>query len=141
MGHTVNVLASLLRWLLVPVVVVAVAAITAAGGRWVVMASARHCSPGYQAGGACVEPWHTGVIEASIYGGLLVAVPAAVMLSALTAPALKRSIAVSVLLTVLGVLLYLYRVTGWAQLLMPVAVAAVCGVGALWWVFSRNRTA
>lgn len=136
-----KVFAAVMRWLLVPVSAIAIAALGFAIGRWIVSAAGRRCAPELHAGGACVESWHTGLIEAVVYAGLIVTVPALIIVPVLIAPALRRTLAIVVASILLGSFFIFYRITGWAELLTPFAVAALCAAVTLWWIWSRSRTA
>ncbi len=131
----------MMRWLLVPVSAVAIAGLGFATGRWIVSAAGHRCAPEFHAGGACVESWHTGLIETVVYAGLIVTVPALIIVPVLIAPALRRTLAIIVASILLGSLFTFYRVTGWAELLAPLIVAALCAAVTLWWIWSRSRTA
>ena len=132
----------ILRWLAVPVVLAAVAAGCFLAAREAVNIADQRCE--YMVGGACVEGWHTGMIEWTIYISVLVALLLMTTLSAWIAPALKRPIAVLAGLLGVGVLSWGYFMTGWIQLLQPVfvaIVAAALGVLLVWrWQGGREVT-
>ena len=124
---------STLRWLSVPLVIVGVAAGCAACARWFVNLADERCRD--MVGGACVESWHTDVVEWSIYVGVVVAFLLMTILSAWVAPSLKR--AVSIVVGVLGVLVLIVGrlMTGWDVMLLPVlvgAVSALVGIMIVW---------
>ena len=89
-------------------------------------------------GGACVAPWHTTVVEIAIYVAIVLAVAGLVILPSLIAPHLKRIVALVLLLAALAVVTAAYIVTGWKDLLMPLAVTALTGGTAFWWIWSRT---
>ena len=80
-----------LRWLLTPLAAVSSVVGVIIAGRWTVTLADARCPSQSMIGGACVEPWHTGVVEAVIYVGLVLAAAGLVVLISLIAPALKRS--------------------------------------------------
>jgi hypothetical protein len=127
-----------IRWLLVPVSAAAVVAACAAAARWSITIVDRSCPAASMAGGACVEPWHTTAVEASIYIGVGLAALGVVVLPSLIAPQLKRTISIVAFGAATGVTVAAYFRTGWADLLMLVAVAVVSGGIGLWWVWSRR---
>lgn len=134
-----RILGKVLRWLLVPVTAVAVVAAVVAAGRWGVALADRRCPVESMVGGACVEPWHTSIVEAAIYIGAVAAAAGLVVLPAMVAPHFKRAVGAFGLAALLGGSGYAYSVTGWVQLLWPCVVALPAGALALWWVWSRTR--
>ena len=126
---------AILRWLLVPVCMGAVAAATFLGGRWVVARADARCAPENLIGGACVEPWQTGTIELVIYVAVIVMALGLTLLPAALAPALKRSVAVLGALLALVPMGFIYYVFGWAEVFPPMllaALAGLCGIAGVW---------
>ncbi|HEX7036818.1 MAG TPA: hypothetical protein VF210_13660 [Pseudomonadales bacterium] len=127
-----------IRWLLVPVSAVAVIAASVVAGRAAVALADRRCPTESLIGGSCVEPWHTSVVEAAIYGAVAVCVAGLVILPARIAPQLQRTVAVLLFLAAVGCAGAAFVLTGWADLLRPLLVAVPVGALALWWVWSRR---
>jgi hypothetical protein len=137
----VAILGPLLRWLLVPVGAVLVVAGVAVAARWAVTVADGQCPADSMVAGACVEPWHTGVVEASVYAAVVLAALGLVAVPTLIAPALKRTVAVLGFLLASTVVVAGYYLTGWADLLGPLAVTIVSAGLALAWVWIRRRPA
>jgi len=131
---------TVVRWVLVPVSAVAVVVSCAAAARAVVSFIDQRCLRESMVGGACVEPWHTSAVEASIYLGVIVAALAVVILPAMIAPTFKRTVAVILFLTAVSVAAAPYMLTTWTELLRPLAAAVLSGAAALWWVWSRRKS-
>lgn len=130
----------IVRWLLVPASAVAVVALAVAGSRWAVSLIDRRCPVDRMIGGACVEPWHTGAVEGSIYVSVVVGALALALVPAMVAPGLKRTVAAAGCLLGVGAGLTLYLSTGWNELLVPLILAAAAGSLGVWWVCYRRRT-
>ena len=116
----------ILRWLAIPVVYAGVAAGCFFAARWAVSIADGRCVE--SVGGACVEGWHTGVVEWSIYVAIVVGLLAITLLCSWLAPAGKKVVAVVIALLGIAPLAAGYIVTGWAELAMPVFVAALAGL-------------
>ena len=129
----------ILRWLLVPVCMGAVAAAAFFGGRWVVSRADARCAPENLIGGACVEPWQTGTIEMVIYGAVVLMGVGLTLLPAALAPALKRSVAVLGGVLALVPLGFIYAVFGWAEVFAPMLVTALAGLAGIGWVWTRHN--
>ena len=131
----------ILRWLGVPAVIVGVVGGSVLLARYAVARADLRCEN--QVGGACVESWHTGVVEWSIYVGVVVTVLLVTLLSAWIAPMLKRSVSVVAALLCVLPLAAAYIVTGWAELGSPIflaILAAVLGMALVWRFQSTSRT-
>ncbi len=133
-------LSRIVRWLLVPVSAAAVVALAIAGSRWAVSLADRHCPIDRMVGGACVEPWHTGVVEAAIYVAIAAGALGLALLPAMVAPNLKRTVAVAGCLLAVGAVLTLYLSTSWRVLLLPLLLAAAGSGLGVWWIWSRRTT-
>ncbi len=134
-----SVSVAIIRWLLVPVCMGAVAGAAFFGGRWVVSLADQRCAPKNLIGGACVEPWQTGTIEMVIYAGVVVMGLGLTLLPAVVAPALKRVVAVLGGLLALVPLGFIYFVFGWAELFAPMIAAALAGLCGIAWVWTRQN--
>jgi len=136
----VTVLAKAIRWLVVPVAAAAVIVGTFAAGRWAVTIADGRCPPESMVGGACVEPWHTSVVETVIYAGVVLAAIGIVILPAVIAPNFKRTTAAVAFALGVGGLAAMHiaasNVMGWSELIRPLFIAALAGAVSLWWVFS-----
>jgi hypothetical protein len=137
----VAILGPLLRWLLVPVAAAMVLAGVAATARWAVTVADGQCPVDSMVAGACVEPWHTGVVEASVYVGVVLAALGLVVVPTLIAPALKRTVAVLGFLLASSLVAGGYYLTGWGDLLGLLAVTLVSAGLTLAWVWIRWRPA
>lgn len=139
-GIVVSVLARALRWLLVPISAAAVVAGTIIAGRWAVAIAAGRCAPQNMVGGACVEPWHTSVVETVVYTGVVLAAAGIVVLPAAIAPEFKRTTGAVTFVLGVGGLLAVHvaasNLMGWSELMLPLLLAAATGAAALWWAFS-----
>lgn len=133
-----NLIGKALRWLLVPLSAIGVVALAIGAGRGIVLWADRHCPAQDLVAGSCVSPWHTSVVEAAIYLGLVAATLGLVIVPSRLAPGLKRTVAVTGLAMPLAGLLFAWQVTRWPQFLVPLAVATACGAVALSWVCSRR---
>jgi len=129
-----------IRWLLVPVSAAAIIGICVVAARGAITLVDQRCPPESRVGGACVEPWHTTAVEVTIYTAFVVAALALVIVPSLVAPRLKRAVAMVMLLAGLGIPGTMYYFTSWAELLAPLAVAALAGAIALWWVWRRGAS-
>lgn len=112
---------SVLRWLGVPFLMAAIGLVCVLISRWVVSSADNNCTD--MVGGACVEGWHTDVVEWSIYLGLVAAILLMIVLCAWLAPTGKRIVAVVVGVLAIAPVLAGYVMTGWAELVPPVLVA------------------
>lgn len=128
-----------LRWLLTPVAAALWVGGIVVAGRWVVSLADARCASGNMVGGACVEPWHTGVVEGVIYVGLILGAAGLVTLPALIAPALKRSMATLGFLLGAGLVGTLYFMTRWSDFQMPLLVVLVSGGISVWWMWTRGE--
>lgn len=128
-----------IRWLLVPVSAAAVVGACIVAARWAVTMVDRHCPIGSMVGGACVEPWHTTAVEASIYTAIVLAVLGLVILPSLIAPQLQRAVAVVAGLAAFAAAGAAYFMTAWADLLVPLVVTVMTGGVGVLWVWSRSR--
>jgi len=128
------------RWLLVPVSAVVVVGLAIAGGRGTVTLIDGRCPPQSMVGGACVEPWHTGAVEAVIYTATGIGVLALAIVPALIAPSLKRSVAAAGALLGVGAVAAFYAVTTWPVVLPLLALAATAGGLGLWWTWRRSAS-
>lgn len=131
-------LVTVIRWLLVPVSAVAVIAAGMLGARAAVAIADRRCPMESMVGGSCVEPWHTSVVETTIYVAAAVCMAGLVILPALIAPQLQRTVAVLLFLAAVGCIAAAFVLTGWPDLLRPLLVAVPVGALALWWIWSRR---
>jgi hypothetical protein len=128
-----------IRWLLVPVSAAAVVGACIVAARWAVSIVDRRCPAGSMVGGACVEPWHTTAVEASIYTAIVLAVLGLVILPSLIAPQLKRTVAVVAFLGAIAAAGAVYFMTAWAEMLLPLVVTVLSGGIGILWVWSRSR--
>lgn len=137
-----GMLANAIRWLLVPVAAAAMVAGAVIAARWAVSMADGRCPPASMVGGSCVEPWHTTVVELAFYAATVLAAAGVVILPAIVAPRLKRSVAVTAFVLAVGsaiaVHVAAYRGLGWSELLTPVIVVAAIGAAAVWWVCARR---
>lgn len=131
----------LVRWLLVPVSAAMVVAGVIAAARWAVSVAGQRCAAESMVGGACVESWHTSMVEAAIYVGVVLVALGLVMVPSMIAPGFKRAVAALGFLLTVGGIGTIYFLTAWAELLGPLAVAAVMAAAALWWAWSGRRLA
>ncbi len=127
-----------IRWLLVPVVAAAVVAIVVVGGRWVVSLADARCAPENFAGGACVEPWQTGAVEAAIYTGVVLVALGLTLLPSALAPSLKRTVSIIGALLAVAPLAFIYYSTRWPEVVAPLALAAIVCVAGSGWVWLRS---
>jgi hypothetical protein len=139
MAAGTRVLGYVLRWLLVPVAAAGVVAAVIAGARWAVSLADRRCPVSSMVGGACVEPWHTSAVEAAIYAAVGLATLGIVVLPALIAPQLKRSVAVVGFAAVLAMAAAVRFRFGWSGLLIPSLIALACGTVALIWTWRHSH--
>jgi hypothetical protein len=128
-----------IRWLLVPLSAAAVVVAGIVGARWAVSIVDRRCPVESMVGGACVEPWHTTAVEASIYTAIVLAVLGLVILPSLIAPQLKRTVAVVAFLGAIAAAGAAYFMTAWAEMLLPLVVTVLSGGIGILWVWSRSR--
>jgi len=128
----------IVRWLLVPVAATAVVAVAIVAGRGAVDLIDGRCPPQSMIGGACVEPWHTGAVEAVIYGATGLGVLALVIVPAAVAPGLKRSIAGAGALVGTGAVGALYLLTTWPVVLPLLALAGAAAALGLWCTWRRS---
>ncbi|NBC23796.1 MAG: hypothetical protein GVY21_10005 [Gammaproteobacteria bacterium] len=134
-----SLLGKVVRWLLVPVAAAAIIVLTIMAGRGVVDLIDGRCPPQSMIGGACVEPWHTGAVEAVIYGATGLGVLALVIVPALVAPSLQRSVASAGALLGTGAVGAFYLLTTWAVVLPLLAVAVAAAALGLWWAWRRSN--
>lgn len=134
-----RILRLLVRWLLVPGSAAAVLVALVAGGRWAVGQADLRCPADLMVGGACVASWHTSVVEAAIYVCVVLAGIGVVLIPALIAPKLERTVAVLGFLLVVGTAAAAFQMTGWAELVGPLVAVAIAGAAGLGWVWSRGR--
>lgn len=135
----VSAIGQAIRWLLVPVSAAAVVGACIVAARWAVSMVDRQCPIGSMVGGACVEPWHTTAVEASIYTAIVPAVLGLVILPSLIAPQFKRTVAVAACLGAIAAAGAAYVMTAWADLLLPLVVTVMSGGVGILWVWSRFR--
>ncbi len=86
-------------------------------------------------GGACVAPWHTTAVEWVIYGATVFGVLALVIVPALVAPRLERTVAGAGALLAIGSTAALYVITAWSvmvPLVVIAAAAAALGLACIW---------
>jgi|TARA_Y100000294_G_C8532591_1_gene327654 hypothetical protein len=93
---------TILRWILLLPTLVLVCLLVAAAATGIVSYADGQCAPRQMAAGVCVAPWHTTVMDAVIYGGMLIAAGGAVLAGALVAPRFKLAIAFAILVSVLA---------------------------------------
>lgn len=134
-----SAIGTIIRWLLVPVSAAAVVGACIVAARWAVSLADRRCPIESMVGGACVEPWHTTAVEASIYTAIVLAVPGLVILPSLIAPQLKRAVAVVAFLAAIAVVGAAYFMTAWADMLLPLVVTVISGGMGILWVWIRSR--
>ena len=139
-GRKLRILALLLRWLLVPVSMAALAMAGALIGRWLVALGDSRCTNENLIGGACVEAWQTGFVELVIYAGAIVLVLALTALPTAIAPALKRTVACSCGLVVPVMTTLVYFRFGWADFLPLVFVTTATAVVGISLVFFWRRS-
>jgi hypothetical protein len=135
----VSVIGKGIRWLLVPVSAAAVVVACILAARWAVSMVDGRCPTGSMVGGACVEPWHTSAVEASIYTAIVLAVLGFVILPSLIAPQLKRTVAVVAFLGATAVVGAAYFMTAWADMLLPLVVTVMSGGIGILLIWSRSR--
>ena len=135
-----RVLGLLGRWLLVPVSAVAIVITVIAAGRGSVALADGRCPVTSMVGGACVASWHTSVVEAAIYAGVILVALGLVIVPAMIAPALKRTVAVTGFVLVAGAVGAVYYLTSWGELLAPLLAAIASGGAALGWMWKRGVT-
>jgi hypothetical protein len=128
-------IARIIRWLLLPVSAVAMIAGAVFGARWAVALVDRRCPADSLVGGACVAPWHTSAVEASMYVAIALAALGVVVLSGLIAPRLKRTVPTIAFAAVVGTMAAPWALTNWDGLLLPLAIATASGGIGLWWVW------
>lgn len=134
-----------LRWLVVPVSVVAVVGACIFGARAAISVVDRSCPAARMVGDACVAPWHTTAVEVAIYTAVALAALGLVLLPSAAAPYLKRAVAAVGFVIVPGALAWLAMASpaffpiDWDELLIPFIIAAVFGGAALWWSLRRRR--
>ena len=126
MFERAHVLVKTLRWLLLPLLLAALLWGAVGAGQRYVDNAAQRCA--HAVGGACVEGWHTTVIERVIYTGVVVTPLALTLLAGWVAPNLKRLAAGIAALLCAGLLLVGFLMTSWPELLPPAAVAGVAGL-------------
>ena len=139
-GRALRILGLLLRWLLVPIVTVALGLAGALLGRWIVSLGDSRCTTENLIGGACVEAWQTGFVEAVIYAVAIVLVLAMTALPAAMAPALKRSVACICGLIVPILVIGAYLRFGWTDFLPLVFVTTASAVVGISLVFFWRRS-
>ena len=129
----------LIRWLLVPVSTVAIAAGAVALSRALVGWFDQRCAPENLIGGACVESWHTGAVETGIYAAVILGGFLLATIPALLAPAYRRAVAVLILLLVFAGIAWANFTFGWGDIVLPSIVAlAVTALGCLL-IWRRQR--
>ncbi len=131
-----SVVISILRWLGVPLAFAAVMGICILLATWAVNVADGNCEN--MVGGACVEGWHTTVVEWATYIGIVVAFIMAPILSSKVAPTLERSTAVGVGILGNGPLWFGYIASGWGDLLLPACLAAGSAIIGIWLVWRRQ---
>ena len=130
----------LARWLLAAASAVIIAVLFIQGSRFGVSLSDTFCTEQNMIGGACVEPWHTGLVEAAIYIAVVLCTVCLTIIPSAFAPALRRTVSVVGSLMCLAGLLAFYNLTKWPELFPPMAVSILCGAIALFWVWPRRST-
>ena len=127
---------TLLRWLAVPVVVGLVGYLTVRIARWSVTLADAQCQN--MVGGACVESWHTGVVEWAIYIAIVVGLLVMLSLAVWVAPAVKRWVAVVLGVLAVGVLWAPFILTGWAALMGPALLGSLISILVMVWVWRQQ---
>jgi len=129
----------ILRWLSVPIVFIAVMGICILSAMWVVTLADGRCES--MVGGACVESWHTTVVEWATYLGIVVACLTAPFLTSKVAPVFKRTTAGIVGAAGSAPVWTGYIATGWGDLLLPACLALVSSLVSLGlvWRHQLNR--
>lgn len=136
----VSVLRDVLRWLMVPVSAAAVIVVAIAAARWAVSIADRRCPAHSMIGGACTEPWHTTVVEGAIYIAVAAVAVGLVILPALIAPKLKRTVSAIAFLLVAALSASTYLLMGWGDTLTQFVITLACGAVATWWVWSWRHS-
>lgn len=126
------------RWLLVPVVLVAMPVVAAMVGRLAVGIADAQCPTAHMVGGACVAPWHTGIVEMSIYAAVALGATSMVAVPALVAPSYHRTVALIGLTLAVGLTATAYLQTSWPDLLPPLGITAAIGGVTLAWICVRR---
>ena len=129
----------ILRWLCVPVSALILAFIAVGGSRGIVNLADTRCAAENMMGGACVEPWHTGFVELTIYFGIIFAAFTLSLIPSAIAPAFKRTVAVIAGVLPAAGLGTFYYFTQWPQLILPMIVAVTGSTLCITWVWSRSK--
>ena len=129
----------IVHWLLVPGSAVIIIAGTVFGSRWAVNIADNRCAPENMIGGACVESWHTGLVELAIYAGLVLCALGLTLIPAAIAPSFKRLVSIVGALLTIGSTITAYYFTRWPELIWPVAVATLVCTTSVLWVWSWRK--
>lgn len=130
----------LARWLLVIVCTAIIAVAIIQGSRYGVILADGFCSEQNMIGGACVETWHTGLVETAIYIGLVLCTACLVIVPSAIAPAIKRPVAIVGGILCPAGLGAFYYLTSWPELFLPMLISILTAVFALLWVWPRRST-
>lgn len=134
-------MANWLRWLLVPVSPLIVLAAIVLLGRLTVSIAEGRCAESFTAGGLCVEPYMTSVMDFVVHAGIVLAAAGIVLSAAWFAPRWKRVIAIVGCLPVPVVLIFAYASTLWPDLFMPALLAVASGALSVAWVWFKQKEA
>ena len=91
-------------------------------------------------GGACVEGWQTGLVEAAVYLGVILCTLSLTLIPSALAPALKRTVSVVGSMGCLAGLGWFYYITSWPELFLPMIISTLSAVVGLWWIWSKEKT-
>ena len=128
-----------IRWLLTPLIPIAVVAAAVAAGLFTMQQLNQACPGGSMAGGQCVTAEHITALGATFYAVTLLAVIGGGLAPAWIAPKGKRIAGTLGCVLIAAAPCALYLMTGWPEF-APVAAAAVIGAGlTLWWIAVRTR--
>lgn len=129
---------SILRWIAVPIVIAAVLIACTLLASWAVTVADQSCTS--MVAGTCVESWHSDAVEWAVYIAIIVALLAAIILSAWIAPAYKKATALVIGLLGSATLITGYFTTNWDDLLVPALIAIGSACVGIFLVWRRRAT-
>ncbi|MFK7913296.1 MAG: hypothetical protein AB8B93_05235 [Pseudomonadales bacterium] len=136
-GAPASIGMQLLRWLATPIAAVALMLGCAIAARAVVAAADSRCAQQDMVGGTCIAPWHTDLVETTIYVAIIVAALTVAVIPALIAPRFRRGISIIGWLLTSGTVAAAFIATGWQDLRLPLAATVIAGALGVLYIWNK----